>query len=226
MPNTCDACQQATRNVHSLSAPSDHASRGVLSQDALARTPLWSRMMKPYPSANGHWDPKQADRNDSRRLALSPQNKTHQIPPDKTLPFLGCLTSKPRGNPLQARVAPDEPSQTKEPPIPGPSPSSQPPEDVTTRKPEPEVAPTQSMGEPFGKSPLLFLHSYQVFLTFSSTISSSSRHSLLDNYHCQYARWFPPPSAPKNPNASSPGCKAPLIPTMTLTRNLPTYDRL
>ncbi|MBW0541480.1 hypothetical protein O181_081195 [Austropuccinia psidii MF-1] len=62
-----------TRNVCSLSAPSDHTARGVLAQDALARTPLWLTMMKPYPSANGHWDPKQANRNDSGQLSLSPQ---------------------------------------------------------------------------------------------------------------------------------------------------------
>ncbi|MBW0504323.1 hypothetical protein O181_044038 [Austropuccinia psidii MF-1] len=42
-----------------------------------------------------------------------------------------------------------EPSQPKEPPIPGPSPSSEPPEDVPTCEPEPEVAPTQSTEEPF-----------------------------------------------------------------------------
>ncbi|MBW0590810.1 hypothetical protein O181_130525, partial [Austropuccinia psidii MF-1] len=42
-----------------------------------------------------------------------------------------------------------EPSQTKEPPIPGPSPSSQPPEDNTAHEPEPEVAPMQSTEEPF-----------------------------------------------------------------------------
>ncbi|MBW0547813.1 hypothetical protein O181_087528, partial [Austropuccinia psidii MF-1] len=35
------------------------------------------------------------------------KNKTPQIPPDKTIPFLVCLASKPRGNPLQAQVAPD-----------------------------------------------------------------------------------------------------------------------
>ncbi|MBW0586436.1 hypothetical protein O181_126151 [Austropuccinia psidii MF-1] len=62
-----------TRNVPSLSDPSDHKARGVLTQDALARTPLWSTMMKQYPSANGHRDLKQADRNNSGRLALSPQ---------------------------------------------------------------------------------------------------------------------------------------------------------
>ncbi|MBW0528825.1 hypothetical protein O181_068540 [Austropuccinia psidii MF-1] len=62
-----------TRNVHLLSAPSNHAARGVLAQDALARAPLWLTMMKPYLSANGHQDPKQANGNDSGRLALSPQ---------------------------------------------------------------------------------------------------------------------------------------------------------
>ncbi|MBW0577365.1 hypothetical protein O181_117080, partial [Austropuccinia psidii MF-1] len=62
-----------TRNVCLLSAPSNHEARGVLAQEALARTPLWSTMMKPYLSANGHQDLEQADGNDSGRLALSPQ---------------------------------------------------------------------------------------------------------------------------------------------------------
>ncbi|MBW0489262.1 hypothetical protein O181_028977 [Austropuccinia psidii MF-1] len=43
-----------TRNACSLSNPSDHAARGVPSQDALARTPLWSAMVKVFPSRNGH----------------------------------------------------------------------------------------------------------------------------------------------------------------------------
>ncbi|MBW0553750.1 hypothetical protein O181_093465 [Austropuccinia psidii MF-1] len=111
------------------------------------------------------------------------KNKTPLIPPNKTLPFLVCLASKPRSNPLQAQVAPDEPSQTKEPPIPGPSPSSQPPEDNTTREPEPEVAPTQSTEEPFGKSQFHFFNSTQLFLTPPLTISSSSFHSPLHHYH-------------------------------------------
>ncbi|MBW0561465.1 hypothetical protein O181_101180, partial [Austropuccinia psidii MF-1] len=54
-----------TRNVRSLSAPSNHTARGVLAQDALARIPLWSTMMKPYLSANGHRDLKQANGDDS-----------------------------------------------------------------------------------------------------------------------------------------------------------------
>ncbi|MBW0514644.1 hypothetical protein O181_054359 [Austropuccinia psidii MF-1] len=92
------------------------------------------------------------------------KNKTHRIPPDKTHLFHICLVSKPCGNPLQAQVAPNgwrthpvnlspfvEPSQHNEPPIPGPSPYSKPPEDILPCEPEPEVAPTQSMEEPFAR---------------------------------------------------------------------------
>ncbi|MBW0583438.1 hypothetical protein O181_123153, partial [Austropuccinia psidii MF-1] len=62
-----------TKNVFLLSTPSNHAARGVLAQDALPRSPLWSTMMKPYPSGNGNRDPKQANGNNSGQLALSPQ---------------------------------------------------------------------------------------------------------------------------------------------------------
>ncbi|MBW0552057.1 hypothetical protein O181_091772 [Austropuccinia psidii MF-1] len=62
-----------TINARSLSDPSDHAARGVPTQDALARTPLWLMMMKVFPSGNGPRNPKQAACNDYRRLALSPQ---------------------------------------------------------------------------------------------------------------------------------------------------------
>ncbi|MBW0558746.1 hypothetical protein O181_098461 [Austropuccinia psidii MF-1] len=65
-----------------------------------------------------------------------------------------------------------EPSQTNDPPIPGPSPSFEPHEDVPTHEPEPEVALTQSMKEPFGKSQLYFFYSSQLFLTFPLTIST------------------------------------------------------
>ncbi|MBW0578877.1 hypothetical protein O181_118592, partial [Austropuccinia psidii MF-1] len=95
-----------------------------------------------------------------------------------------------------------EPSRTKEPPIPGPSPSSQPPEDNTTHEPEPEVAPMQSTEEPFGKSPLLFLHSSQLFLTFSSTISSLAGRSPLHNYHRRYTCWIT--DSPTFPSCSPP----------------------
>ncbi|MBW0556457.1 hypothetical protein O181_096172 [Austropuccinia psidii MF-1] len=62
-----------TRNACLLSDPSNQAARGVPAQDTLTITPLWSAMMKLFPSGNGHQDPKQADGNDSGRLALSPQ---------------------------------------------------------------------------------------------------------------------------------------------------------
>ncbi|MBW0517577.1 hypothetical protein O181_057292 [Austropuccinia psidii MF-1] len=54
-----------TRNARSFSDPSNHTARAVRAQDALARTPLWSTMMKVFPSGNGYWDPKQANGNDS-----------------------------------------------------------------------------------------------------------------------------------------------------------------
>ncbi|MBW0580001.1 hypothetical protein O181_119716, partial [Austropuccinia psidii MF-1] len=187
-----------TRNVCLLSTPSDHAAREVLRQDGLARTPLWSTMMKSYPSANGHRDPKQADRNNSGQLALSPQvpicpppllghhpmvtslldlseviispmkdgngKRTFELGPikkkpkspqqDSPIPSLPReqTTRQPTPCPSGTRWSEElfhKPSQTKEPPIPGPSPSSQPPEDNMTREPEPEVAPTQSTEEPF-----------------------------------------------------------------------------
>ncbi|MBW0582339.1 hypothetical protein O181_122054 [Austropuccinia psidii MF-1] len=112
-------------------------------------------MMKPYWSANGHWDPKQANGNDSEQLALSPQVLIFPPPrQDSPVPSLPCKqtlrqpTPGPSGTRWSEELFP-EPSQIKEPPIPGLSPSFQPPEDNTTHEPEPEVAPTQSMEEPF-----------------------------------------------------------------------------
>ncbi|MBW0526225.1 hypothetical protein O181_065940 [Austropuccinia psidii MF-1] len=97
-----------------------------------------------------------------------------------------------------------EPSQTNEPPIPGPSPSSKAHEDIPTHEPEPEVAPTQSMEEPFGKSQLHFSYSSQLFLTFPLTISSLSHSTLLRHHHRQYACQIPPslpvPSFPHSHN--------------------------
>ncbi|MBW0559539.1 hypothetical protein O181_099254, partial [Austropuccinia psidii MF-1] len=134
-----------------------------------------------------------------------------------------CIPSLPRKQtPWQPTPGPSgtqwledlccEPSQTDEPPIPGPSPSSEPHEDILTCEPEPEVAPTQSMEEPFGRSQLFFFYSSKIFLTFPSTISSLSHstHSLITINDTPVGsplppllQWFPP-SAPKNPTASSP----------------------
>ncbi|MBW0483524.1 hypothetical protein O181_023239 [Austropuccinia psidii MF-1] len=114
----------------------------------------------------------------------------------------------------------------REPPIPGLGPSSQPPEHVATHEPEPEVAPTQSMEEPFGKSQPHFFNSSQLFLTPPLPISS-----ILPPISPALT---PPPSTPtpdlppisaENPTASSPRCQAPLIPTMMLATNSPTCDQ-
>ncbi|MBW0511155.1 hypothetical protein O181_050870 [Austropuccinia psidii MF-1] len=206
------------RNACLLSNPSDHTARGVPAQDALARTPLWSTMMKVFPSGNGPRDPKQADGNDSGQLALSLQalicpppllghhsmitspldgskviirpmkdsngKRTFELGPivtheqdppnppqqDSPVQYMPCEQTprQPTPGPSGTQWSEDlsrEPSQHNEPPIPGPSSSSKPPEDVVTSEPEPEVAPTQSMEEPFGKSQLHCFNYPQLFLT-------------------------------------------------------------
>ncbi|MBW0554410.1 hypothetical protein O181_094125 [Austropuccinia psidii MF-1] len=111
-----------TRNVLLLSTPSDHVARGVPTQDALARTPLWSTMMKPYPSANGHWDPKQANGNDSGQLALSPQVLICPPTIQWSLPSLTGAKTKPPEPPRQDSPVPSLPrEQTPRQPTPGPS---------------------------------------------------------------------------------------------------------
>ncbi|MBW0479165.1 hypothetical protein O181_018880 [Austropuccinia psidii MF-1] len=120
------------------------------------------------------------------------KNKNHQIPHDKTHPFLICLASKLRGNPLQARVAPNGQrtySVNNEPPILGPSQPSKPQQGALTCEPEPEVAPTQSMEEPFG---------------------CRSGYPCLHNNHRQYTRWLLPRRSlpvPSSPHSHDDACQ-------------------
>ncbi|MBW0494300.1 hypothetical protein O181_034015 [Austropuccinia psidii MF-1] len=85
-----------------------------------------------------------------------------------------------------------KPSQHNEPPIPGPSQSSESHEKTLACEPEHEVALMQSMEDPFGKSPLSFFSCSKLSLTPPSTISSSSRYGPLCNYHQQFAHQIPP----------------------------------
>ncbi|MBW0504606.1 hypothetical protein O181_044321 [Austropuccinia psidii MF-1] len=129
---------------------------------------------------------------------------------NKTHPFHRCLASKPRGNPLQAQVVPNGwrtyPGHD-EPPIPGPSSLSKPPEDVSTCEPEPEVAPTQSMEETFARpaTPRSVIIINDTPIGSPPCVTPASPVPL---------RTLPPPP---------PQCQAPLIPTMTLATNLLTY---
>ncbi|MBW0584402.1 hypothetical protein O181_124117 [Austropuccinia psidii MF-1] len=193
-----------TRNARSLSEPYNHAARGVPAQDALAGTPFWLKMMKVFPSANGPRDPKHANRNNSGQLALSLQALI--FPPPPRPPSDGHFTPRLEKSDYPANegwkwqediqawaychhvLSPmgfkrQKPSQNDEPPIPGLSPSSEPAEDVRTCEPEPEVALTQSMEEPFGKQLLHFFNSSQIFITPPSPISSSSHHYPLGHHH-------------------------------------------
>ncbi|MBW0475046.1 hypothetical protein O181_014761 [Austropuccinia psidii MF-1] len=70
-------------------------------------------------------------------------------------------------------------------------------EDTSTFEHEPEVAQTQSMEEPFGKSPLYFFYSYKLSLTRPDTPHSII---IIDNSPVTP----PPPSSLEIPTASSP----------------------
>ncbi|MBW0592939.1 hypothetical protein O181_132654, partial [Austropuccinia psidii MF-1] len=81
----------------------------------------------------------------------NPPNPPRQDSPVPSLPR-EQTPRQPTPGPSGTRWSEDlfrEASQHDEPPIPGPSPSSEPPEDIATREPQPEVAPTQSTEEPF-----------------------------------------------------------------------------
>ncbi|MBW0559936.1 hypothetical protein O181_099651 [Austropuccinia psidii MF-1] len=90
-----------------------------------------------------------------------------------------------------------EPSRTNEPPIPFPSPSSKPHEDVPTCGPEPEMTPTQSMEEPFApSSPHSRDEARQEFTDLRPTlmiaqaiIHESINQILLE--HCQFLHMIP-----------------------------------
>ncbi|MBW0570412.1 hypothetical protein O181_110127 [Austropuccinia psidii MF-1] len=85
---------------------------------------------------------------------LIEQNPPNPPQQDSPIPSLPCEQTQWQPTPgLSGTQWSEElfckPSLTEEPPIPGPIPSSQPPEDVPTLEPEPELTPTQSTEEPF-----------------------------------------------------------------------------
>ncbi|MBW0501945.1 hypothetical protein O181_041660 [Austropuccinia psidii MF-1] len=110
-----------------------------------------------------------------------------------------------------------EPSQYNEPPIPGSSPSLNPHEDLSACEPEPEVALKHSLEEPFviiynmpfgsppPPPPCLILNP-------SPPVPSSSTPTTDPS----------PETLPLPPRTQPP---SPLIPTMGLGRNLPTYNQ-
>ncbi|MBW0567499.1 hypothetical protein O181_107214 [Austropuccinia psidii MF-1] len=117
---------------------------------------------------------------------------------DSPVPSLPCEQSprQPTPGPSGTQWSEElfrEPSLTKEPPIPGPSPSSQPPEDDTTREPEPEVAPMQSTEEPYDcpATPCL------IIIIDDMPVGSPHPPTPVPSPEL-------PPIAPENPTSSSP----------------------
>ncbi|MBW0579338.1 hypothetical protein O181_119053, partial [Austropuccinia psidii MF-1] len=122
----------------------------------------------PRPPSDGHFTPRPERRDylanegwqwrediqvwaDRHHVLTKPLNPPQQDCPVPSLPRKQTPqqpTPGPSGTQWSGELF-REPSRTKEPPIPGPSPSSQPPEDDTTREPESEVAPMQATEEPF-----------------------------------------------------------------------------
>ncbi|MBW0492969.1 hypothetical protein O181_032684 [Austropuccinia psidii MF-1] len=149
-------------------------------------------MMKVFLSGNGPRDPKQANRKDCARLALSSPVSicpppllghhpmvTSLLEPSKVIIWpmkegngkrifelglivtMSCHPWDSNAKKTLRKLTPGlsgtqwsedlsrETFQHDEPPIPGLSPSFKPPEDIPTREPEPDVAPTQSTEETF-----------------------------------------------------------------------------
>ncbi|MBW0509543.1 hypothetical protein O181_049258 [Austropuccinia psidii MF-1] len=171
---------------------------------------------------------------------------THFTSCNHTEFFPLCIGKNQPNPPQQDSPVPSLPhEQTSQQLTPGPSgtqwsedlfgsPSSEPHEHIPTHEPEPEVAPTQSMEEPVGKSQLHFFYSSQLFLTFPLNISRSSNSTPLRHHHRQYACQIPPLLSPSTTPPPSPRVPPPsqcpqephfLIPTMRLARNLLNYDR-
>ncbi|MBW0538570.1 hypothetical protein O181_078285 [Austropuccinia psidii MF-1] len=120
-----------------------------------------------------------------KRKKKNPPNPPQQDSPVQCMPCEQTLL-QPTPGPSGTQCLKDlfhEPSQHNEPPIPGLSPSSKPPGEDPTHEPEPEVAPTQSMEELFGKSQLHFYNSSQLFLTPPLPIYSLSSYSPLNHHH-------------------------------------------
>ncbi|MBW0476603.1 hypothetical protein O181_016318 [Austropuccinia psidii MF-1] len=135
------------------------------------------------------------------------KNQTNRMPRNKTLPFLVCLASKLCSNLPQAPVAPNG-WRTYSTSI------LKPHEDVLTCEPEPEVAPTQSMEEPFAHP----TPPHSIITIDNMTVTSPSPFSFPDSAtfpSCSPSLQVPPRTPPPPP----------LIPTMALDRNLPTYYR-
>ncbi|MBW0541175.1 hypothetical protein O181_080890, partial [Austropuccinia psidii MF-1] len=159
--NACDACRQAhkkflfiyhpfrPRGQRSYRPRSPCKDSFVVDDDETISAREWT----PGPQA-GRWER-------FRMISPVPSSIDLSTPPprppsnDSPVPSLPCEQTprQPTPGPSGTRWSEElfrEPTRTKEPPIPGPSPSSQPPEDNTTCEPKPEVAHTQSTEEPYG----------------------------------------------------------------------------
>ncbi|MBW0588924.1 hypothetical protein O181_128639 [Austropuccinia psidii MF-1] len=90
---TCPSLSFSPAPLRSTSPTFVLLARGVLAQDALARTPLWSTMMKQYPSANRHRYLK-LRREQFRTISPVPSSIDLSTPPPRP-PSDGHFTPRP-----------------------------------------------------------------------------------------------------------------------------------
>ncbi|MBW0511020.1 hypothetical protein O181_050735 [Austropuccinia psidii MF-1] len=199
-----------TRNDCLLSDPSDHTARGVPNQDSLTRTPLFPTMMKAFPSGNGLQDPKQADRSNSRQLSKSPQVLICPPPLLGHHPMVTLLLDRSKVIIWPMKDG-DEQNQPNPPQQDSPVPSL--PHKQTPRQPTPGPSGTQWLED-------LFREPSQTDEPPIPGLSPSSK--LHENVLTSCPT---PPHSVITIDDIPVGSPPPLIPTMRLTRNLPTYDQ-
>ncbi|MBW0517930.1 hypothetical protein O181_057645 [Austropuccinia psidii MF-1] len=145
--DVCDACQQAHKKCWFVVRPfrprGQRISRPRRPHEDSFPCPLKYGFV--HPPSNGHFTPRPersdypADEGWQWQEDIQTWANCHHV-----LSPMGFKRQSPSGTQWSEELF-REPSRTKEPP----SPSFQPPEDKTSREPEPEVAPMQSTEEPF-----------------------------------------------------------------------------
>ncbi|MBW0547440.1 hypothetical protein O181_087155 [Austropuccinia psidii MF-1] len=141
-----------------------------------------------------------------KRQKQNPLNPPQQDTPIPSLPHQQT-PQQPTPGPSGTQWSEElfcEPSRTTEPPISGPSPSSQPPEDNMTCEPEPEVAPAQTMEEHFAPPAT----PCSIIIIGDTPVGYPPPPPSHPVSPPPLQPWFPP-SAPENPNAYSPLVQSP-----------------
>ncbi|MBW0503338.1 hypothetical protein O181_043053 [Austropuccinia psidii MF-1] len=232
--------------------------RGVPAQDALARTPLWSRMMKVFPSGKGHQDPKACQQEQFRMINPVPCSidlstirwSLHSLTGKFSFTCLIHFRSHKHTDFFPLHIEPNPPnSPRQDSPIPCIPPRKHPGNPLWVQvalngwRTYP-VNPPSMMSHLFlaRVHPLNHLRMFRLMRQNLRWLQHNRQKNLLVINRPTTSRsviiinntpivspstptLLPSPVSPRAP-PPPPRCQAPLIPTMTLARNLLTYDQL